>query len=124
MLRGPGQAVSAGMAMAGFAAVLLGLELVLAASERRLGSHLEGRLRIALLEKIPRLSDAYFLSRPIADMLERSHTIHTIRTLPRLGVRFLRVGLELAMTTGALIGLNPGTAWVAILAALAAGVAS
>lgn len=120
ILRGPGQALWAGTALATFAAALLSLEMILAHVERRLGSRLEGRLRVAFLDKIPRLADAYFQSRPVSDMLERSHSIHTVRMLPRLGVRFLRVGLELIVTTLALAWLNPGTASLALLAAAAA----
>jgi hypothetical protein len=90
-----------------FAAALLGLEIVLAQLERRAGSHLEGRLRMAFLEKLPRLADSYFQSRPISDMLERSHNTHVLRTLPQLGVRTLRVTAELVVTTAAICWLNP-----------------
>ncbi len=75
---------------------------------------------MALLEKIPRLSDAYFHSRPVSDMLERSHALHTLRVLPRMGVRLTRVGFELALTALALAWLNPAMATLAIGAALAA----
>jgi ATP-binding cassette subfamily B protein len=119
-LRAPEQALWAGAVLVVFAVSLLGIELVLASSEKRMGSHLEGRLRVAFLDKIPRLADAYFHSRPVADMLERSHTIHTIRMLPRLGLRFLRVGLELFVTALALAWLSPETAILALVAAATA----
>jgi ABC-type bacteriocin/lantibiotic exporter with double-glycine peptidase domain len=119
-LRAPEQGLWAGALLVVFAASLLGIEFVLASVERRMGSRLEGRLRIAFLDKLPRLADAYFHSRPIADMLERSHTVHTIRMLPRLGLRFLRVGLELIVTAIALAWLNPETAALAVAAAAAA----
>src|SRR5206468_2864658 len=51
---------------------------------------------------------------------ERSHTVHLVRMLPRLGVRFLRVGLELFITAAALAWLSPETAVVAFVAAIAA----
>jgi ABC-type bacteriocin/lantibiotic exporter with double-glycine peptidase domain len=120
LLHAPEQRLWAGAALVGFAAILLGLECVLASAERRLGSHLESRLRAMFLDKIPRLADAYFQSRPVADMLERSHTLHTLRTLPRLGLRFSRVGLELLVTALAIAWLNPHTATLAIVAAVAA----
>jgi ABC-type bacteriocin/lantibiotic exporter with double-glycine peptidase domain len=120
LLRAPEQGLWAGAVLVVFAAALLGTELVLASAERRMGSHLEGRLRVAFLDKIPRLADAYFQSRPVADMLERSHTVHILRMLPRLGVRFVRVGLELFITAIALAWLSPETAVVALVAAIAA----
>ena len=120
LLRAPEQRLWAGAALVGFAAILLGVEFVLASAERRMGSHLEGRLRAAFLDKIPRLADAYFQSRPVADMLERSHTLHTLRDVAASGLRFLRVGLELVVTAMALAWLNPQTAVLAILAAVAA----
>jgi ATP-binding cassette subfamily B protein len=120
MLTQPEQRMSAGGVLIAFAAALLGLELVLASASRSMGSRLEARLRIRFLEKIPRLADAYFQSRPIADMLERSHALHIVRMLPHLGMRFLRVGLELAVTVAALAWMNPGAAGIALAAGLTA----
>jgi ATP-binding cassette subfamily B protein len=119
-LRGPGQGWSAGVVLAVFAACLLSLEMILGSAERRIGNHLEARLRIAFLDRIPRLPVAYFQSRPISDMLERSHAVHTVRMLPRVGIRFLRVGFELGVTALALMWLNPGAASLAACAAVAA----
>ena len=120
LLRGPEQALLGGAALAVFALAMLSLEGVLSSSERRLGRRLEHRLRVTLLEKIPRLSDAYFHSRPVSDMLERSHALHTLRVLPRMGVRVTRVGFELLLTALALAWLNPAIAALAIGAALTA----
>jgi len=120
LLHAAEQRLWAGGALVGFAAILLGIEFVLASAERRMGSHLESRLRAMFLDKIPRLADAYFQSRPVADMLERSHTLHTLRTLPRLGLRFSRIGLELLVTALAIAWLNPPTAVLALAAAFAA----
>jgi ATP-binding cassette subfamily B protein len=120
LLHAPEQRLWAGAALVGFAALLLGVEFVLASAERRMGSHLEGRLRAMFLDKIPRLADAYFQSRPVADMLERSHALHTLRALPRLGLRFSRVGLELVVTALAIAWLSPQIAMLAIVAAVAA----
>jgi ABC-type multidrug transport system fused ATPase/permease subunit len=120
LLHAPEQRLWAGAAVVAFAAILLGVEFVLASAERRMGGRLEGRLRAMFLDKIPRLADAYFQSRPVADMLERSHTLHTLRALPRLGLRFLRISLELFVTALAIAWLNPETAVLAIAAAIAA----
>lgn len=119
-LRGPEQVLSAMALLIVFSATLLGLDVAMAAAERRMGGHLEGRLRILFLDKLPRLADAYFHSRPMADMLERSHTVHMVRLLPRLATRFLRVVVELLVTTLGLIWLSPDTAALAVTAAVMA----
>jgi len=123
LLNLPEQLLTAGIVITLFAASMLGLELVLALLERRAGQHLEGRLRMAFLEKLPRLSDAYFQSRPMSDMLERSHNSHVLRTLPQLAVRCTRVAAELIVTTVAIAWLSPPMAIVAVVAAaMAAGI--
>jgi ATP-binding cassette subfamily B protein len=119
-LRLPEQRWGAAGFLAGFAGLLLGVQTLLSAVELRAGRVLEGRLRIGFLKKIPRLADAYFQTRPVSDMMERSHSLHTVRQLPALGTRFLRVALELVVTTAALIWLNPEVASIAAIAALAA----
>jgi len=121
LLHAPEQRLGAAVLLAAFATLLLSVELVLASAERRMGAHLESRIRVMFLDKIPRLADAYFQSRPVADMLERSHTLHTLRTLPRLVLRFSRIGLELMVTALAVAWLNPQAAVLALVAALAAG---
>src|SRR5262245_33310566 len=40
-------------------------------------------------------------------MAERSHSAHSLRRLPSLGARFLRLCFELALTTAGLIWLDP-----------------
>ena len=62
----------------------------------------------------------YFQTRPVSDMLERSHRLHTVRHLPALGIRCVRVALELVVTTAALVWLNPQVAGLSLLAAAAA----
>ncbi|HKU40962.1 MAG TPA: ABC transporter ATP-binding protein, partial [Polyangiales bacterium] len=118
----PLQGLAAGAVLVVFAFALLALEGVLAAAERRAGSHLEGRLRIAFFEKIAQLPDSYFQSRPMADMLERSHGLHLLRTLPQLAIRVVRVGAELAVTTAAIMWLDPRVALIALVAGIFAAV--
>jgi ATP-binding cassette subfamily B protein len=104
--------------------VLLILQLVLdysaTSSLLRMGRHLETRLRLAFLEKIPRLGDRYFQSRLKSDMTERSHMIHRIRRLPELGGRMVRASCELMLTAVGIAWLDPASAPVAAAAALAA----
>jgi ABC-type bacteriocin/lantibiotic exporter with double-glycine peptidase domain len=103
-------------------AALLGLGLATAAGLWRLGRHLEARLRIAFLQKIPRLSDRYFQSRLTSDMAERCHSVQTLRLLPSLGGQFMRMTFGLACTTVGIIWLDPASAPLALLiAALAVG---
>ena len=118
-IRVPEQRLMLMAALAVLGAALLGAEWILATAERRLGSQLEGRLRMALLEKIPRLSDGYFRSRPMSDMAERSHSVHHLRLLPSLGIRGLRTALELVLTTAAIVWLEPSLAAIAMAGALA-----
>jgi hypothetical protein len=99
-----------------FVAALLLLELPIAAGLLRLGRRLEAHLRLAFLEKIPRLSDRYVQSRPTSDMAERSHSVHQLRLLPDLGGQLLRLLCELALTTAGIIWLAPASAPVALLA--------
>jgi ABC-type bacteriocin/lantibiotic exporter with double-glycine peptidase domain len=103
-------------------AALLGLELATAAGLWRLGRHLEARLRIAFLQKIPRLRDRYFQSRLTSDMAERCHSVQALRLLPSLGGRFMWSTFELACTTVGIIWLDPASAPLAlVIAALAVG---
>jgi ATP-binding cassette subfamily B protein len=86
----------------------------------RLGRRLEARLRLVFVEKIPRLNDRYFQSRPTSDMAERSHSMHQLRLLPDLGGQLLRLLCELALMTAGIAWLDAPSAPVA---GLAAGVA-
>ena len=100
-----------------FGLLLLLLELAITAGELRLGRRLEARLRMALMEKIPRLADRYFGSRLTSDMAERNHSLHQIRTLPRLGARIVRGAFEVLATTGGILWLAPEAALPALLGA-------
>ena len=114
------QRIGAMAALMAFAMALLLLEWPLASNALKMGRSLETRLRVAFLEKIPRLGDRYFQSRLISDMAERSHSAQTLRQLPQLGSRFLRLCFELALTTAGLIWLNPAGAWMAVVVAVIA----
>jgi len=69
---------------------------------------------------LPRLGDRYFQSRLKSDMADRSHGIHLIRRLPELGGQLLRYVFEIAFTTAGIVWLDPASAPLAVLSALAA----
>lgn len=101
-------------------AARLFLESGIVSSALRFGRRLEARLRMAFLEKIPRLSDHYFRSRPTSDMAERSHSIHHLRQLPDLARQFLQITGEIILTTAGMIWIHPAMWLVAALAAVLA----
>ena len=116
-----GQRIGALSALFLLAGVLLALEMPIVAAILGLGRRLEARLRMVFLEKIPRLGDRYFSSRPSSDMAERSHSTHVVRQLPDLGGQLLRAVFELVATGLAITVLFPGSAslaWTGVLAAL------
>jgi len=112
-----GQRLGAIGMLFGFIAALLLLELPIATGLLRLGRHLEARLRLAFLAKIPHLGDRYFHSRLTSDMAERCHTAHMLRLLPDLGGQLLRSTCELVLTTIGIAWLDPASAPLAGLAA-------
>jgi ABC-type bacteriocin/lantibiotic exporter with double-glycine peptidase domain len=116
----PDQRFAAALAMAAFLGAVLLLELPLTAGLLRLGRHLEARLRVAFLQKIPRLGDRYFQSRLVSDMAERSHSLMRLRLLPQAGGQFLQAGFELALTTLGIAWLDPSAAPLAAAAAVTA----
>ena len=96
------------------------LDLPIIRGAQRLGRHLETRLRMAFLRKIPRLGDRYFQSRLTSDMADRSHGVHRLRLVTDLGESFLRTVCELFFTLAGIVWLDPGT----LPLVLAAGVLS
>ncbi len=122
LLRGLIQARSLGAlgVVVALSSGLLLLEIPVTASLLGMGRRLEVRLREAFLRKIPRLGDRYFQSRLKSDLAERSHGIHLIRRLPELAGQMLRYIFEIVFTTAGIIWLDPASAPVALLCALAA----
>jgi ATP-binding cassette subfamily B protein len=104
----------------GFLGLLLVLDLQIGGALLRLGRRLEARLRMYLLQKLPKLPDRYFGSRLISDMAERGHAMHEIRMLPVLGGQLVHHSFELVLTTAGIIWLDPATAPIAVAAALGA----
>lgn len=103
-----------------FSLALLLLEIPIFAAAVRLGRQIENRLRIAFLEKIPRLGDRYFQSRLTSDMGERGHATHRLRHLPDLVRQLLRSVFELCATAAGIVWLEPSSLPWVILIVLAA----
>src|SRR5439155_15058646 len=99
---------------------LLLIEVPIIGGLLRMGRRLEVRMRIAFLEKLPRLVDRYFQSRLMSDMAERSHSLHELRNLPVLGGELLRAVCELALTTAGIAWLDPKSAPLAVVSAVCA----
>jgi ATP-binding cassette subfamily B protein len=100
-----------------FAAALLLLDLAVGGGVLHYGRRLEARLRIALLEKLPRLGDRYFQSRLVSDMAQRAHSLPALRALPNLGARLIRSSVQLVLTAAGLVWLDPRSGPTAAFAA-------
>ncbi len=92
------------------------LEFPTSAAVTRIGRRLETRLRIAFLEKLPKLSDRYFHSRLISDMTQRAHELRILRMMPDIAENLLRTFFQLIFTTIGIIVLDPISAPLAVLA--------
>lgn len=103
-----------------FLAANLSVQLIMVNMVLRFGRHLEARLRMAFLAKLPWLGDRYFHSRLISDMAERAHSTHKLRELPPVGGELIRSLFALLLTTLGIIWLDPASAPLALLAAAAA----
>jgi ATP-binding cassette subfamily B protein len=109
------QRVLAALTLLAFIVAPLLLELPISASVARMGRRLETRLRIAFLEKIPRLGDRYFRSRLASDMTQRAYDLRQLRFFPGLGMTLLRTGFQLVLTMLGVIWLDPASAPLAVL---------
>lgn len=116
----PTQRLAAVAALVAFGLGLLALELPIQEGLLRLGRHIEVRLRVAFLRKIPRLGDRYFQSRPTSDMAERSHAAQGLRAAPMVGAAVLRPFFAMVFTVAGIGWLDPGALPLALLAALIA----
>jgi ABC-type bacteriocin/lantibiotic exporter with double-glycine peptidase domain len=111
------QRMAAVLALLLFVAVLLLIEAPISMETMRFGRHLETRMRMALLSKLPHLSDRYFQSRPVSDMADRSHAIQMTRNVPAMGLRFVQTLWELVLTFVGIVLIDPTS--VTVLTALA-----
>jgi ATP-binding cassette subfamily B protein len=97
-----------------FMAVALAFRIPIIGEAQRMGRRLDTRLRMALLSKLPRLTDRYFHSRPISDLADRSHSIQLTRLVPGMGLHFVQASCELLLTLGGILLLDPPSAPVAL----------
>ena len=86
----------------------------------RLGRHLEVRFRVAFADKLPKLNDRYFHSRPVSDMAERSHAIRHLRMLPKQFGSIGQTTVGLVLTAAAIALFDPASGLLATLAAVTA----
>ena len=101
-----------------FLCVLILIEYPVAGAVLRFGRHLENRLRVLFLEKLPRIGDRYFHSRPGSDMAERSHNLHSLRQLPSLVETLLHGAFHLLATMIGIIYLAPTlSGWLILMVA-------
>jgi len=120
LLRPPPQRlVGVGVVLVFFASVAV-LEAPITAALLAAGRRLETGLRLSWLAKLPRLGERYMRTRPAADMAERAHGLHHLRSLPLLAGHALEVALQLLLTAGALIWLDPAGGPLVVLVAIAA----
>ncbi|MGB1286117.1 MAG: ATP-binding cassette domain-containing protein [Aggregatilineales bacterium] len=83
---------------------------------QRIARRFEFRLRIAFLEKIPKLSDRYFHSRLTSDMVQRAHSLSQLRSLPFMLANTTGTVIRLLLTAIAVVWLEPGMIILVILA--------
>ena len=113
----PEQRLLAHLGIVAFVFLMLAIEYPLITGIVRMGRHLETKLRLAFLQKIPRLQDRYFQSRLRSDMAERSHSVQLLRILPQLGSSWLRAVFTLVLTTTGIIWLAPSSATLTLFVA-------
>jgi ABC-type bacteriocin/lantibiotic exporter with double-glycine peptidase domain len=99
----------------GYVAGLLLLDVAIFGGLLRLGRRMEAQLRVALLERLPNLSERYLHSRLVADLAHRAHSLDALRTMPELGARFARTSMQLIFTAIGLAWLDPPSVWLALL---------
>ncbi len=121
------QRMAALVGLLSFLMLLGAFELPVINEALRLGRHLECRLRLSLVKKLPRISDRYFHSRPVSDMAERSHSVYLLRYLPEQAMRLVQSGWELIFTLAGIGLIAPqsvlpgsGIAGIAIVLSLLA----
>ena len=116
LLAGGGQRLAAAGALLALMLIALAIRLGVASEALRLGRAIELRLRMALLDKLPRLSDRYFQSRPISDMADRSHSLHLSRAVPGMGVHFVQTSTELCLMLAGIAVIDARTALFGLIA--------
>ncbi|TXT17977.1 MAG: hypothetical protein FD138_4500, partial [Planctomycetota bacterium] len=104
----------------GVGAIELLLDFRMTRELLRLGRELELRFRIAFSEKLPKLNDRYFHSRPVSDMADRSHALRQLRLLPKLFGMMTQTAAGLILTAAAIALFDPPSGLIAAIAATVA----
>lgn len=94
-----------------FTMTMIGLKWFSHGTVQRLGHRLDGRLRLAVLAQLPRLSNGYFQQISAGDMIERIHNLRAVRKLPFYMSEFLHIFFQFVMTIIGLLLLD----WVGAL---------
>ena len=87
---------------------------------RRPGRHLEVRLRIRFLRAFRGSGSGTFASRLASDLADRAHSAPAVRGAPGLGAQLIQVIVGLLVTALGLVWLDPASAPLVLVAALAA----
>lgn len=77
--------------------------------------HIELRLRLAILQRLPRVQSRYFGTRPVADMAERNHSLFRLREIPLRGSRLIELLFLIVLSNAALVMMTPSLGWLAII---------
>ncbi|MBV7329450.1 ATP-binding cassette domain-containing protein [Chloroflexi bacterium TSY] len=94
-----------------FTLTMIGLKWFSHNVVQTLGHRLDGRLRLAVLAQLPRLSNLYFQQISAGDMIERIHNVRAVRKLPFYMSEFLHIFFQFLMTVVGLLLLD----WVGAL---------
>lgn len=89
-----------------FTLTMIGLKWFSHGVVQRLGHRLDGRLRLAVLTQLPRLSNGYFQQISAGDMIERIHNLRAVRKLPFYLSEFLHIFFQFVMTIVGLVLLD------------------
>ncbi len=86
------------------------------------GRQIDSRLRIRLLERLPRMRDSFFASRLVSDLAERGHAVAQLKDVPEFLVRATAAISRLIWISIGLAVLAPDVLWlVALMLAVALG---
>lgn len=90
------------------------IDLLLAVIKHQIGRHLEMRLRIRFLEKVPRLGDRYFHSRLISDMTSRAHGLLLFRYVNGQIIKLIELCFTLLFSLIGIYVLDPSN-WLFLI---------
>lgn len=102
-----------------FFLIVVGLERLTEWGGRRVGAYLEVKLRLAVVQAMPRVDEQFVRSRPTTDLAQRAHALTTGRQLPYLLFSIVRTVVELAAALVALALIEPLCLPIVFVGALA-----